>query len=344
MRALLVALALLLAQTATAHVVGLSKGEYRATGATVEAELVFARPELANAVPGLDADHDHTISAQELAANRDTLDAALRNGVDVRAGAAACPSALEDAHLTEQDGLAVSMRFRCERAADAYAVRLVLLSALSLGHRHLVTLGNGETRVLFESQPDFQLAAAADAHAGIAAPLFALGVEHILTGYDHLLFLLGLILIGGRFRALLLVITAFTIAHSITLGLAAFGVVAPSPALIEPAIALSIAYVGIENLFVKDASRRWMLTFAFGLIHGFGFAGALQEVALSRAQIPLALVSFNAGVEAGQLVVLAAVLPLLAWLRRHDWFRAQGVRFASLAITAAGLVWFAQRV
>ena len=344
MRALVFMALAAFAQLATAHVVGISKGEYRAHGNIVDAELVFARPELASAIPGLDSDHDRTVSANEIVANRDALDAALRNGVDVRAGGAPCPSTLEDAHLTEQDGLAVALRFRCERAAAAVAVRLTLLGSLSLGHRHLVTLDNGDSRVLFEAQPDFQLATAADAHAGIAVPLFVLGVEHILTGYDHLLFLFGLILIGGRWRSLLLVVTAFTIAHSITLGLAAFGVVAPSPAIVEPAIALSIAYVGIENWFVRDASRRWMLTFAFGLIHGFGFAGALQEVALSRAQIPIALVSFNAGVEAGQLMVLAVVLPMLALLRRREWFPVHGVRFASSLIAVAGLVWFVQRV
>jgi hypothetical protein len=267
----------------------------------------------------------------------------------VTAVGAACTGALRDAGLTEADGVAVALGFRCARRADAFAIALPLLESLSLGHRHVATVLRGdaapESHVLFEAQPGFQLAAAADVSAGgVFAPMVALGVEHILTGYDHLLFLLGLVLIGGRFRALLLVVTAFTIAHSITLGLAAFGVVAPSPAIVEPAIALSIAYVGIENWFVKDVSRRWMLTFAFGLIHGFGFAGALQEVALSRAQIPAALVGFNLGVEAGQLAVLALVLPLLAQLRRIEWFPVRGVRFASSLIALAGLVWFVQRV
>src|SRR5260221_8258414 len=146
-----------------------------------------------------------------------------------------------------------------------------------------------------------------------------LGIEHILAGFTHVMFLFGVALVAGRLRTLLLAITAFTLAHSVTLGLATLGHWAPSPSLVEPAIALSIVYVGVENWFVRDASRRWMLTFPFGLIHGFGFAGALREIALPTAQVPLALVSFNLGVEAGQLMVLALVLPILFWLRHLPW-------------------------
>jgi hydrogenase/urease accessory protein HupE len=174
--------------------------------------------------------------------------------------------------------------------------------------------------------------------------LLGLGVEHILTGYDHLVFLLGLVLVGGRWRSLLWVVTAFTVAHSITLGLAALGVWAPRPAIIEPAIALSIAYVGVENFFVKNAEKRWRITFPFGLVHGFGFAGALREVALPKADVPAALFLFNAGVEIGQLAVLALVLPALVLLRRWSWFDKHGVRVVSGAIVIAGLVWFVARV
>ena len=138
-----------------------------------------------------------------------------------------------------------------------------------------------------------------------------MGIEHILTGYDHLVFLFGLVLIGGRLRSLVGAVTAFTVAHSITLALAVLGVWAPSPRIVEPAIALSIVWVGIENFFVKNAEGRWRITFPFGLIHGFGFAGALREIELPRARVPLALVSFNLGVEVGQLAVMAVVVPLI---------------------------------
>jgi hydrogenase/urease accessory protein HupE len=171
-----------------------------------------------------------------------------------------------------------------------------------------------------------------------------MGIEHILTGYDHLVFILGLVLARARLRALLSVITAFTVAHSITLALAVLGVWAPSSRIVEPAIALSIAYVGVENFFVKDASKRWRITFPFGLIHGFGFAGALREIALPRSAVPAALVSFNLGVEAGQLAVLAVLLPLLFLLRGRTWFEPLGVRLVSGAVAVAGGIWFVARV
>jgi hypothetical protein len=142
----------------------------------------------------------------------------------------------------------------------------------------------------------------------------------------------------------LLVVTAFTLAHSITLGLAVLGVWAPSPRIVEPLIALSVAYVGVENQFVKDAEKRWRITFPFGLIHGFGFAGALGEIQLPKADIPKALLGFNLGVEVGQLGILAVVLPMIMHARKREWFEKRGVRHASWAIAALGLVWFVLRV
>ncbi|MGH7327364.1 MAG: HupE/UreJ family protein, partial [Polyangiaceae bacterium] len=175
-------------------------------------------------------------------------------------------------------------------------------------------------------------------------PLFKMGILHILTGYDHLAFLFGLVLVGGRKRALIALVTAFTIAHSITLGLAATHTIEPPSSIIEPAIALSIAYVGVENFFVKNAEHRWKITFPFGLIHGFGFAAALQEIALPRAQVPVALFAFNLGVEAGQLAVLAVLLPVLHFARKSAVFRDKGVKGLSVAVTAAGSIWFVLRV
>jgi hydrogenase/urease accessory protein HupE len=281
------------------------------------------------------------------------LDAFVAGGVSVRSAKGDCGVRLTGARLTEQDGLALSLAAACPATAARYDVELPFLRIVSVGHRHLATWHGAATDrslVAYESSPAFALerssgdARSTGSPGGVAWPLFRLGVEHILTGYDHLLFLFGLILVGGTLRELLVVVTAFTLAHSITLALAALGVVAPSPAIVEPAIALSIAYVGVENWFVKDAARRWLLTFPFGLIHGFGFAAALQEISLPKADIPLALVSFNLGVEAGQVAVLALVLPLLLKLRRRAWFVPVGVRVLSSGIACAGLVWFVLRV
>ena len=340
----LVAVLAALAQPLAAHTIGVSRGEYRASAAGLEAELIFARPELEGAVPGLDGDGDGVLTAAEVAAGQSGLAALVASGVLVRSGSRRCEGGLERADLTEQDGIALRATYRCE-GGGALSVRLGLLESLSLGHRHIATAmtAEGETvhAVLYEKSAELRLNAAG---GNIAFQLFRMGIQHILTGYDHLLFLLGLILVGGRLRSLMVVITAFTVAHSITLGLAALGLWAPSPRLVEPAIALSIAYVGIENWFVRDARRRWLITFPFGLIHGFGFAGALREISLPSGQIPLALASFNVGVEAGQLAVLALVLPGILWLGRRSWFARSGVRMVSTAIAVAGLVWFVQRV
>jgi hydrogenase/urease accessory protein HupE len=171
-----------------------------------------------------------------------------------------------------------------------------------------------------------------------------MGLEHILTGYDHLLFLLGLVLVGRPLRSLVAAVTAFTLAHSVTLALSAFDVWAPSPRIIEPCIALSIAYVGIENWFVTDARGRWRITFLFGLVHGFGFASALREIALPRTEVPAALFAFNLGVELGQLAVLAALVPFVLAVRKTEAWKRVGLRACTMTIAAAGLVWFISRL
>jgi hydrogenase/urease accessory protein HupE len=268
----------------------------------------------------------------------------------VRVSAGSCTGGLEGAGPTEQDGVELAAVYQCPGQATAFSVRLGLLAELSLGHRHLVSATSPSQTVrtvLCEGQPELALAPSSPGtgERGTVGPsLFRLGVEHILTGYDHLLFLLALVLVGGPLRSILGVVTAFTLAHSVTLAIAASGVWVPRPTLVEPAIALSIAYVGIENCVSPDMRRRWRLTFLFGLVHGFGFAGALREVALSAVQIPLALASFNVGVEAGQLAVLAVVLPLVSWLGGREWFAGRGLQVASIAISAIGLCCFVVRV
>lgn len=340
---------LLHAAPAHAHSVGISRGQYRVAGRTVDVELTFARAELASAIPGLDADHDGSLSSAEVHAAARPLRDAFVDRLVIRSVTGACPGALDGAGLAGEDGVAVRATYRCDDT-DGLVVRAGFLGSLSPGHRHLATLttgaGGADHAVLYEARPEVAVVAAQrGAPTGaVAGPLFRLGIEHILTGYDHLLFLLGLILVGGRLRPLMLVVSAFTLAHSLTLGLAALGVWAPNPRLVEPAIALSIAYVGVENWFVRDASRRWLITFPFGLVHGFGFAGALGEIALPSREVPVALAAFNVGVEAGQLAVLVAVLPLVLWLGRRRWFAERGVKLASAAIALAGVFWFVVRL
>ncbi|MEQ1572343.1 MAG: HupE/UreJ family protein, partial [Myxococcota bacterium] len=176
----------------------------------------------------------------------------------------------------------------------------------------------------------------------VALGYLKLGVEHILTGWDHLVFLAGLLLVTRSLRAIAAVVTGFTVAHSITLTLAALGWVSVPSSLVEPAIAASIAFVGIENGFDPPVNRRFALTAALGLIHGLGFAGALADVGLPAGQVPLALATFNLGVELGQFGVVLAALPLLLAARRASWGPA-AVRVGSWAIAALGLYWFVDR-
>jgi hydrogenase/urease accessory protein HupE len=172
------------------------------------------------------------------------------------------------------------------------------------------------------------------------------GIHHILIGPDHLLFLVGLLLMGGSIRQLTVVVTAFTVAHSITLSLAALNLVTPPPRIIEPAIALSIVFVGADNLVRGDGRdlRAWA-ALTFGLVHGFGFANVLREFGLPREALGWSLFSFNFGVEIGQLAVVLLVASVLAAIRRHSDVAGARVAIAgSVVVIAAGTYWFVQRV
>ena len=173
------------------------------------------------------------------------------------------------------------------------------------------------------------------------------GIYHIFAGPDHILFLVGLLLLGGSLLRLLTIVTAFTIAHSITLTLAALDIANPPAWLIEPAIALSIVYVGIDNLMVGKAGRdvRGWIAFAFGLVHGFGFANVLREFGLPPQALGWSLFSFNFGVEIGQVCIVVVVASLLAALRNRNPAMSQRVAtIGSVVVILAGSYWFIQRV
>ncbi|MCA9243639.1 MAG: HupE/UreJ family protein [Phycisphaerales bacterium] len=177
------------------------------------------------------------------------------------------------------------------------------------------------------------------------ARYLVLGFEHIVPkGLDHILFVLGLFLLSIKTRALLWQVTAFTVAHSITLALSMASIASLPPRVVEPLIALSIAYVAIENLCVRELKPwRPAVVFAFGLLHGMGFAGVLRELGLPPGQFVPALVGFNLGVEAGQLAVIATAFVLVGWFRNRDWYRKAIILPASALIAAVGLYWAVER-
>lgn len=180
----------------------------------------------------------------------------------------------------------------------------------------------------------------------VAALYSKLGVQHIVPkGLDHILFVLALFLASTRWRPLLIQVSVFTVAHTLTLALAASGKVSVSGAIVEPLIALSIAFVAVENLVFRDMSRwRPLVVFFFGLFHGLGFASVLQGLGLPEGQFLVALVSFNVGVEIGQISVIAVAWILLHRLYRSAHYRSRVVIPTSFAIAVTGLWWAVQRV
>jgi hydrogenase/urease accessory protein HupE len=173
------------------------------------------------------------------------------------------------------------------------------------------------------------------------------GIHHIAIGPDHILFIVGLLLLGGSLRRLLLIVTAFTLGHSLTLALATLQIVSPPARLIEPAIALSIVYVGLDNLLAGPAGRdvRALVALLFGLVHGFGFANVLREIGLPSRALGVSLFSFNLGVEIGQAAIVIIVSTLLAAVRRRNAPLAQRiVTVGSLVVMLAGAFWFVERL
>jgi hydrogenase/urease accessory protein HupE len=180
----------------------------------------------------------------------------------------------------------------------------------------------------------------------VAARYVTLGFEHILPlGADHILFVLGLYLLNTSLRSLLAQVTAFTIAHSVTLGMSMYGLISLPSALVETLIALSIAYVALENIVTSDLKPwRPAIVFGFGLLHGMGFAGVLRDLGLPRADFLTTLISFNVGVELGQLAVLAVAFAVAGWFRSRPWYRVRVTVPASAAIAMVGLYWTVERV
>jgi len=252
-------------------------------------------------------------------------------------------------------GAHVRLSYELPIASSSSTHRLTIASdipkRLARGHRELLTVKDGRG-----ADTERVLDAASEAVAiEVARPsgwvsrvssFVALGIHHILTGYDHLVFLAGLMLAATTMRRLLVALTAFTAAHSVSLALVVLaGVRAPS-SIVEPLIAASIAWVGVENLLRRRQDARWIVVFGFGLIHGFGFADALIELGFgsSLADIATALVSFNGGVEIGQLAAAAVMLPLVWMINARPAWQSRLLPACSLLITFAGGYWLIERL
>jgi hydrogenase/urease accessory protein HupE len=335
----LAAAVLLFAPPAHAHPLDESRAEVTVAGSTVHWRLAVHPSFLAQ----IDTNGDGRISSEEIQANLPALDRFFAARLFVNTGGRLCDPQVEG--VSGGPGLervTITIDYRCPGPIEKLRIEMHLFDGITPNWVCLARLhwGGEDRQFAFrEGSAAWELGGPAAGERGLAA----LGVEHIFTGYDHLMFLVGILLLGGRFWSLVKIVTAFTIAHSVTLILAALGLVELPPTVVEPAIALSIAYVGAENFFLKSTDRRWIIAFVFGLVHGFGFAGVLREMGLPERGLVISLLSFNVGVEMGQLAVVAVVLPLILLMRRLPWHR-RATYAISAVITGFGLYWFFQRI
>jgi hydrogenase/urease accessory protein HupE len=331
-----------------AHPVPFSYLDLRLQGATLEGALVAHIFDLAHDLKIEPAERllDPAVASQQSRAIADLFASRLSIAAD---GRATTPQWSEAEVVADRQSLRLRFTSRLASAPGIVAVSAVLFpydpnhqTFLNVYEKEALTqaiLDRG--RIRFEYYPGTTQGAFAVVRRFVPA-----GVHHILIGPDHLLFLVGLLLLGGTIRRLAVIVTAFTIAHSITLSLAALNIVTPPARIIEPAIALSIVYVGADNLLIRGGRdvRPW-IAFAFGFIHGFGFANVLREMDLPARALGWSLFSFNVGVEIGQLLVVAAVASALAALRSRSEAASRQLAVAgSVVVMAAGAFWFIQRV
>jgi hypothetical protein len=267
----------------------------------------------------------------------------LERGVAVEAGGEPCPLVLEDFSIDPRGGVIFRLRGPCGGEAPLRVVfRLLALAGTPGQNFAKIRFGNVVEERVFTRERTETVIHGATGALGRFQRFFVLGVEHIATGYDHLLFLFALLLGGGGIRALIGIVTAFTVAHSLTLAVATLDLVSLPSRPVEAMIALSIAWVALENLVFDRSRGRWRITFAFGLVHGFGFATILREMELPARGLLASLLAFNLGVEAGQVAIVLAAAPLLVAVERARRRRAV-VSVASAAILVVALFWFLER-
>jgi hydrogenase/urease accessory protein HupE len=270
-------------------------------------------------------------------------------------GAAGKACAPEAAKLVpDGNGVIFRNRFSCRDVGGDIVYRSTVLTDVDPAARQVVLIGEGDNApqaLLDAVNTAVTLSAPAPSLLSTLERYLVTGIEHIFLGYDHIAFLVAVVLWARRLVPVIKVVTAFTIAHSITLSLATLNVVVIPSAIVEPAIAASIVYVALENFFTRNIDGRWRITFAFGLVHGFGFAGALREIGLPTNAVVTALAAFNIGVEVGQVAIVSIVVPTLIVLDRLMAVdRTKPVRAASLVyalsavITVLGSYWFLTRV
>ncbi len=331
---------------------------------TIEGQWDIALRDLEAAI-GLDADGDGRITWGELRAKHGDIAAYALARLQLKSADEACASTagaqLVDEH-TDGAYTVLSFNATCPARPTTLEIGYTLMAEIDATHRGLLSLtAQGLTRsaVLDPQAAPARFELATTSRWQTVATFLREGVWHIWIGFDHILFLLSLLLPAvlvrvGRdwqpapgFRAsfidVLKIVTAFTVAHSITLTLATLGVLRLPSALVEATIAASVVLAALNNLWPIFRGRRWAMAFAFGLIHGFGFASVLAELGLPQGALLLALVAFNVGVELGQLAIVALFLPLAHALRSTRVYQRVLLGGGSVLIALLAAVWFVER-
>ncbi len=338
-----------------AHDPGLSSLSLRRFEEHLRVTATFAPADLAWLAP-LNVDNDGFLSQAEFRSRQAQLHRLVPRLVQIREPARTLRllgSETLRIQLPGNDNVRFELDFELP-LSSRLRVTAGLLQDLPKGHRQLVdwisATGEPLAEALLSSTHysvwlDGSQTEPVGSHFQSGSQFLLLGIEHIWTGYDHLLFLVGLLVVSWRLMPAIRIITAFTVAHSLALALAAFEVVRLPTSLVEPLIALSVVYVGIENLRRGEPEYHWALPLGFGLIHGLGFAGGLQGLLNEHsAGLLVPLFSFNLGVELGQLAVASAVLPLLSLLSRRRSWLAVASASVSVGLILAGCFWLFERI
>ncbi|MBS1813209.1 MAG: HupE/UreJ family protein [Acidobacteria bacterium] len=344
--------------TTFAHDPGLSNVDMKLEGNRLTAQLVYNYVDLEGQVM-VDKDQDRTITPDEFNAAKPQLEQFAREAIEVNFdGNVLQPSEVQVRIARAEDGRDTAYFSLVYPGAPSTSlfVQSRILNLLARGHREYFKLTNAGGQTIAERLLDAENTRTEITAGELSAALgrwhtfkqfLLLGIEHILLGFDHLCFLLALLLVASNLSSVIKIVTSFTIAHSITLALAAFDKVSLSPGIVEPMIAVSIVYVGLENIWRsgKEIEGRWLLTFAFGLIHGFGFAGVLKELNIGAggSGVAIPLVSFNLGVELGQLAIALLVWPIIWKLRQKPILASRLIPVFSLLVAIAGGYWLIQR-
>ncbi len=347
---------LIVSPEAWAHDPGLSGTIGRLHDSRLELTISFALRDAGQLAP-LDANNDGVVTPDEFAPGRQRLAEIVAGHCELKFDGFPVKPEIAGCRQDDARNVSILLDFPAPRAG-LLELNFPIIELLPFGHRMFFSLSDAAGKTLIERllsanaesvsvQFDASTVAPAETAAHTLGEFVLMGMEHIFTGYDHLLFLFSLLVVTRTFRSALAVITAFTIAHSITLAISTFNLVHISSNITEPLIAVTIIYVAVENLVRSgEPHKRWLLTFSFGLIHGFGFATALREMGVSERAggVLMPLFGFNMGVELGQLTVAAIVLPIVWKLRTWDNFPRIGVPACSTAVALAGGFWFVQRV